>query len=100
MSKRKTTVMAGQGLPDIVVQELGTMELSMQVAADNDMALTDTLSPGDVVAIDEELRAEGRVTDEMRLKGAVPATSVSAADESFIRGGINYMGIEIDFIVS
>ena len=31
MSKRKTTVMAGQGLPDMVVQELGTMELAMQV---------------------------------------------------------------------
>ena len=74
MSKRKTTVMAGQGLPDIVVQELGTMELAMQVAADNDMALTDTLSPGDVVAIDEELRADNRVTDEMRLKGAASTT--------------------------
>ena len=34
MSKRKTTVMAGQGLPDIVAQELGTMALAMQAATE------------------------------------------------------------------
>ena len=99
MNKRTIKVMAGQDLPDIVIQELGTMELAMRVAADNGMALTATLSPGDVVAIDEELRAEGRIADELRLKGAVPATAVPAADKSIIGGGINFMGIEIDFMV-
>lgn len=95
MSKAK--VMAGQNLLDVVVQETGSMEKAMDVALDNGLNITDDLTPGQEINIDEELQKDNYVVSDLQLKGAKPATGTTAIE---VPGGINYMGIEIDFIVS
>lgn len=88
-----------QSLADIAVQTAGSMEAAFRLAEANDLGLTDTLTDGQTIAT--VAAEDAAVVRRYTACGLEPAT-VPGADEltALAQEGINYMGIEIDFIVS
>lgn len=88
-----------QSLLDIAIQTSGSVEAAFELAAKNDIAISEEL------ARDAELETVA-VTDKIVLsryeaRNIRPATEVSPEDMQRVPyGGIGFMGIEIDFIVS
>lgn len=80
-----------QSLLDMAVQTAGSMEAAFGLAAANGVSLTDTLT-------------DGQVLDTVRrysVQGIQPATALSEEEMAALaQEGINFMGIEIDFVVS
>ena len=80
-----------QSLLDMAVQTAGSMEAAFGLAAANGVSLTDTL-------------ADGQVLDTVRrysVQGIQPATALSEEEMAALaQEGINFMGVEIDFVVS
>lgn len=87
-----------QSLIDIAIQTGGGMEAAIELARKNDLPVSEELTR-DVVLT-------GTVVDKIVLsryeaRNVRPATEISPEDKELVPyGGINYMGIEIDFIVS
>lgn len=88
-----------QSLLDMAVQTAGSMEAAFGLSAANDVSLTDTLTDGQVL---ETVAAENADTvRRYSVQGIQPATALSAEEMAALaQEGINFMGIEIDFIVS
>ena len=88
-----------QSLADIAVQTAGSMEAAFRLAEANDLGLTDTLTDGQTIAT--VAAEDAAVVRRYTACGLEPAT-VPGVDEltALAQEGINYMGIEIDFIVS
>jgi len=92
----KSTVLDRQSLFDIAIQESGSTSAAFDLALENDLSLTDNLEVGEpVVAVETQNKPVSDYYNSKRLK---PATGMT--DEQTHIGGINFMGIEIDFIVS
>lgn len=88
-----------QSLLDMAVETAGSMEAAFRLSEANDVSLTDTLTDGqvlDTVAVEN--------TDTVRrykVQNLHPATALSEEEMAALaQEGINFMGIEIDFIVS
>lgn len=91
--------MDGQTLLDIVVQTTGSIEAVLEMAAINDISITDELKAGTSLVVSGVFNRT--VADYFRVNGIIPKTGIRQADvENAPYGGINFMGIEIDFIVS
>ena len=92
----KSTVLDRQSLFDIAVQESGSASAAFDLALENDLSLTDNLEVGEPVASVETQNKP--VSDYYNNRQLKPATGITEEQERI--GGINFMGIEIDFIVS
>lgn len=84
-----------QSLLDMAVQTAGSMEAAFGLAAANGVSLTDG-QVLDTVAVEN--------ADTVRrysVQGIQPATALSEEEMAALaQEGINFMGIEIDFVVS
>ena len=88
-----------QSLFDRAVQTAGSMEAAFGLAAANGVSLTDTLTDGQVL---DTVAAENADTvRRYSVQGIQPATALSEEEMAALaQEGINFMGIEIDFVVS
>lgn len=88
-----------QSLLDMAVQTSGSMEAAFGLAAANGVSLTDTLADGQVL---DTVAAENADTvRRYSVQGIQPATALSEEKMAALaQEGINFMGIEIDFVVS
>ncbi|MBD5240578.1 MAG: hypothetical protein HDS59_00615 [Barnesiella sp.] len=98
----KATAKERQTLLDIALLTGGHIETVFALAEANGMSITDRLEDGRILTVPEP--GEGGDTRTVELYKAhkvEPATEVSSDDMSACPyGGIGFMGIEIDFIVS
>jgi len=85
----------GQWLADIAVREAGSIESTIEMAIGNDISITDKMSSGSQVLQPTPL--DRRVMNYYWVNNIYPATSMELHQ---MRGGIGYMAIEINFIVS
>lgn len=93
------TVVEGQTLFDIAVQAAGSITAAFEIAAANDISITDDLSAGTVLKIPRVV--DQVIRDYYRAKKVIPKTGLRKQDmDAAPYGGIEYMAIEIDFIVS
>jgi len=91
----------GQSLLDIAMQETGAAEDALQLALMNGICLTDELLTGTDLEIPETENEDRDNVEFYRERGILPATATTKEQEALNPyGGIEYMGIEIDFIVS
>ena len=96
----KTNVLSQQSIFDIAIQSLGTAEAAFELALENDIALTKILTTGEPLVLSQASGSK-QVAEYYKTKQLKPATGVT--DEQFreiLGEGIDFMGIEIDFIVS
>ena len=88
-----------QSLLDMAVQTAGSTEAAFRLCVANDLGITDTLQDGQVL---DTVPAENAETvRRYSAQNIEPATALSAEEMATLaQEGINFMGIEIDFIVS
>lgn len=98
----KTTAKEGQTLLDIALQTGGHIETMLALAEANGMSITDRLEDGHVLTVPEPVEGgDTRTVELYKAHKVEPATEASEDDMSACPyGGIGFMGIEIDFIVS
>lgn len=95
------TVLSGQSVEDIAVEVYGRADAALDVAVANGILPTAELVPGEVLILPDGVVEDGSNVSYYSRNGYHPATAITKEDiESAPYGGINYMGIEIDFIVS
>ncbi|MCZ2393424.1 MAG: hypothetical protein LC105_06190 [Chitinophagales bacterium] len=87
-----------QSLLDIAIQASGTVETVFELCGD--CSITDDLVAGDLIQYDVLSKMENRVLENYLRKGYIPATALTEETVLPVVGGIDYMGIEIDFVVS
>lgn len=88
-----------QSLLDMAVQTAGSMEAAFGLAAANGVSLTDTLADGQV--LDTVAVENADTVRRYSVQGIQPATVLSEEEMAALaQEGINFMGIEIDFVVS
>ncbi len=90
------TALTRQSLIDIAVQSLGDADMAQELAELNAMALTDDVEPGTILKL--PVIADESVVRFFDTNGLRPASALEAEDMP--EGGIDFMGIEINFIVS
>jgi hypothetical protein len=91
-----------QSVFDAAVQSAGTAETAFEIALQNGVSLTDDLIVGKSLgfAPTDDKQVNKRVQNNYKLNNIKPATGLTAEDQQATLGGIGYMGISIDFIVS
>jgi hypothetical protein len=94
---RSVTVKDYQTLPDIAVQEMGSVDAAFELARLNDISVTDNLVSGQVILL-PDAPADEYVVNEFHTKKLFPATAEK--ENESVQGGIGFMGIGIDFKVS
>lgn len=88
-----------QSLLDMAVQTAGSMEAAFNLAAANGVSLTDILRDGQV--LDTVVAENPDTVRRYNVQGIQPATALSEDEMAALaQEGINFMGIEIDFVVS
>lgn len=102
MRGERITVKDRQSLLDMAVKNGGSVETALAIAEANGISITDELEDGQVLEIPETMAsADSRTAGKYNVLGLEPATELSADEMAACpSGGINYMGIEVDFIVS
>lgn len=88
-----------QTLLDLALQTGGTAESAMELALINNRSLSDELEAGDEITLPDTPQNR-RMVKYYDINGILPATGLKPEFSGIVNGGINYMGIEIDFIVS
>ena len=86
-----------QTLLDIALQQYGNAEAAMDLAIANDKSISQDISAGESITLPETLQNR-RMVKYYDINSIMPATAISPS--TIVNGGINYLGIEIDFIVS
>jgi len=89
-------VLAGQSILDVAIQHAGSIEAAFELATRNDISLSDELTASEELLETEKVRAD--IVDYYTRRGFKPATGETLIGDN--KGGIEFMGIEIDFIVS
>lgn len=95
----KITPLDRQSVLDVALQTSGGVEAAFALAAKNDISISEAIAP------DTELETVGAankiILGRYEAQRIRPATEISPEDMELVPyGGINFMGIEIDFIVS
>ena len=67
-------VLSGQSLIDIAIQKYGSFESVFQLAADNNISITDKLIPGQSLIVKQELISNKQIVDYFRINNINPAT--------------------------
>lgn len=93
-------VMQGQNIIDIAVETTGNADNALLIALQNGMSITDDLTAGQTLDTDTGITDRNTLAyyEQRNLHPATSITQQQEADNPF--GGIEFMGIEIDFIVS
>lgn len=95
----KATAKDRQSVIDIAIQTSGDVSAAADVAIDNGISVTDDLALGDILTAVAVV--DKNVVNRYAEKGIIPATAISEQDsDNAPYGGIGYMGVELDFIVS
>ncbi|MDR1274598.1 MAG: hypothetical protein LBK12_08610 [Odoribacteraceae bacterium] len=88
-----------QSLLDVAIQAGGGVEAALDLSIKNDASLSEPLAPGAVIEAPGVV--DPIVLSRYAARNVRPATGISPEDiEAAPFGGIGFMGIEIDFIVS
>jgi len=85
-----------QSILDVAIRRLGTIETVFDLASANGVCITDDLDSGSIFNLTDIQNQE--VINAFSILNIDPATGLT--DDDVIFGGINYMGIELDFMVS
>lgn len=93
-----TKALAGQTLLDIAIVTAGGIEALVDMAVVNGMAVTDDLRNGQKIVCTEVKKRN--VVQLFTVSGQQPATAMTAEDEELLPGGIGYMAVGVDFVVS
>lgn len=88
-----------QSLADVAVQYLGDSAAVSDIARLNNISVSDTLMPGQILQLPDAVRNK-KVVNYYAKRGLVPASGITNNDVSLAQGGIGYMAVQIDFIVS
>jgi LysM repeat protein len=102
----QVTVLNNQSLFDVAIQYYGTVEASVSIAILNGISITDELVPGQVLNVPVIDYGFSDVANYFNIEKIEPATGTSVYDIYNEDGeittpleGIDYWGIEYDFIV-
>lgn len=97
-----TVVKDRQSLLDLAIIKGGSIETVMAIAEANGLSLSEDLKDGMVIEIPAVIDSgDSKTAGKFSILGLEPATGVSNRDIMMCpTGGINFMGIEVDFIVS
>jgi hypothetical protein len=99
--QKEVEILKGQTFADIAIQETGILESLISIAIINKISVTEKLLPGSKIIIDDK-DIENKMHNLILRDNIIPATAFGFGldqQEPEI-GGIEFMGIEIDFIVS
>lgn len=91
---QKITARSDQSLPDIALQEAGTMEALFALAKQNGLSITEKLEPGMQLAVDD-LPSDPGVLEYYKRYSISPAT----VNDKNLYQGVNYWQIDYDFII-
>lgn len=95
----KTKVQDRQSLIDVALQTSGDVSAAVDLANENDRNITDDLAIG--AELNTAQIVDRNIVNRYAEKGIIPTTAISEQDEDNAPfGGIGYMGIELDFMVS
>lgn len=97
---KRYEVLNGQSLMDIAVQEYGSADAALDIAAENNMAVHDRIAAGYILTLPDRGIDDNRTVTAFRLRNCRPATALNEEDRILLSGGIGNMGINIDFVVS
>lgn len=86
-----------QWLADIAIREAGVFESTLEMALTNNIGITDMLEAGTILIAPALVNK--RVNNYYKMDNIYPATA-TRFEEKQQGGGINYMAVEINFIVS
>lgn len=103
MSAFRHKIADNQWLGDVAVQCCGSFEAVMQLAIENDISITETLISGNELGYSEIKNKQ--IREWYTKNNIVPATVLTAVYDSGgevveLPGGIGYMAVSINFIVS
>lgn len=88
-----------QSLLDMAVQTSGSMEAAFDLSVANDVSLTEVLAEGHVLNTVAAVNAA--TVRRYSVQGIRPATALSDEEMAALgEEGVNFMGIEIDFVVN
>jgi hypothetical protein len=94
---KQITIIAKQTLPDIAIQGGGSLETLFNLAADNDMSITEVLTPTHILSVSTVEDADiATYYDHKQLR----PISEYAANEYIFPEGIGYWYVECDFVVT
>lgn len=95
----KVTPLDRQSVIDVAIQTSGSVEAAFALAAQNDISVSAAIAPGsglETVAVIDKV-----VLNRIQARDIRPATDISPEDLELVPyGGIDFMGIEVDFVVS
>lgn len=97
--EKQITVIAKQSLLDIAIQGSGTIETVFDVATDNNLNITDTLTPGKMLNIPDAEDSDADITTYYTNKQLRPISEYEAYEYIFLEG-IGYWYIQNDFVVT
>lgn len=86
-----------QSLFDISIQEYGSLDKVFDLAEENGVSITDECVAGTILKCNTD--SKSKIVNYLDVKGIKPVTGVSGSI-SFKPGGIGYMAVGVDFIVS
>ncbi len=92
----ETKVLNNQSLFDLAIQTGGSVESVVGLIVDNDLSITTSLEPGDILSSPEV--TENQTKGYYQTKGLTPATFSSVTETK--RLGIGNMTIQQDFTVN
>lgn len=86
---------------DLAVIAGGGLECAFEFCAANGLSLTDPVTVGRVYEVPAFVNADSRALERITAEGIRPATALSGDELAAAPpGGIGFMGVGIDFIVS
>jgi LysM repeat protein len=88
-----------QSLADIAVQYLGDSSAAKDIAQLNGISISTTLVKGQVLQLPDTINNK-KIANYYAKRGLVPASVATERDAAVVQGGIDYMSIGVDFIVS
>ncbi len=98
MTTMEVTVKDRQTMLDVQIIACGSLEGVIDSCALNDIAVTDDLTDEQTLQVADITQAS--VAKTYANRGFSPATAIEETVESEKLGGIGYMAVDIDFIVS
>lgn len=85
---------------DIAIQQTGDVQRLFEIARDNDKSITEDLVIGSALITPPEVVELQAVVAAFATEGHKPACGLTADDLLELKGGVDYMGIQIDLKVS
>lgn len=93
----KTKSNVGQSLEDIVITTSGSLESLVALAKKNDISITTDIETG--TELDRADVVKSNIVNQYVTDKVIPATAIYNYTDATV-GGIGYMGIEVNFIIS